>query len=142
MSNRRLDDPVLNKTVEANITVRSLYRDVSGVNVTLKVDDKVVAEGVIPFIPQDGVGSTRIRFNVTDHNITEDDFHKLEVFVDPYDTVMETDDFDNAGIWYNVVIGQTPESDLEINWRIVIFFVLVIVVALGIIAYRQRTQPI
>jgi hypothetical protein len=142
MSNRRLDDPVLNKTVEANITVRSLHRDARSVNVTLKVDDTVVAEGVIPYIPQDGVGSTRIRFNVTDHNITEDDFHKLEVFVDPYDTVKETDDFDNAGIWYNVVIGETPESEIEINWNIVIFFIVVILVALGIIAYRQKTQPI
>jgi hypothetical protein len=142
LTNRRLDDPVLNKTVEANITVKSLYKDAKGVNVTLKIDNNVVAEGVIPYIPQDGIGSTRIRFNITDYNITEDDFHKMEVFVDPYDTVKETDDFDNAGIWYNVVIGQTPESDLEINWRIVIFFILVIVIALGIIAYRQRTQPI
>jgi hypothetical protein len=142
LTNRRLEDPVMNKTIEANITVKSLHRDVKGVNVTLKIDDDVVAEGVIPYIPQDGTGYARIRFNVTDFNITEDDFHKFEVYVDPYDNVDETDDFDNAGIWYNIVIGQTPSSELEVNWRIVIFAVLVIVVALGIIAYRQRTQPI
>ncbi|MGA1819868.1 MAG: hypothetical protein ACMUHU_02545 [Thermoplasmatota archaeon] len=142
ITNRRLTDPVLNRTLEANITVRSLYRDASSVNVSLLVDDKVVAEGVIPYIPQNGLGHTRIRFNVTDYNITEDEFHTFIVQVDPYNDVKETDDLDNAGIWYNIVVGQTPESEIEVNWRIVIFAIIIIVVALGIIAYRQRTQPI
>jgi hypothetical protein len=142
LTNRRLDDPVLNRTVEANITVKSLERDARGVNVSLKIDGIVVAEGVIPYIPQDGTGYTRVRFNVTDFNITEDDFHNMEVFIDPYDDVDETNDFDNAGIWKNVVIGDTPEGGLDINWRIIIFALVVIVVSLAIIAYRQRTQPI
>ncbi|MGA1872190.1 MAG: STT3 domain-containing protein [Thermoplasmatota archaeon] len=142
LTNRRLTDPVLNRTLEANITVRSLYRDSRSVNVSLLIDDEVVAEGVIPYIPQDGLGHTRLRFNVTDWNITEDEFHTFIVQVDPYNDKKETDDFDNAGIWYNVVVGETPQSDLEVNWRIVVFAVLVLVVAVGIIAYRQRTQPI
>jgi hypothetical protein len=115
---------------------------VRGVNVSLKVDGDIVAEGVIPYIPQNGLGYTRVRFNVTDLNLTEDDFHTFEVFIDPYDDVSETDDFDNVGIWKNVVIGDTPESSTQINWRIVIFVAIVLVVSLGIIAYRQRTQPI
>ncbi|MBN1391153.1 MAG: glycosyltransferase family 39 protein [Candidatus Thermoplasmatota archaeon] len=142
ITNRRITDPILNRTLEANITVRSLYRDSHSINVSLMVDGELVADGVIPYIPQDGTGSTRVRFNITDFNITEDDFHSFEVLVDPYNTVKETDDFDNAGVWYNVVIGKTPESSLEVNWRIFVFAIIVILVALGIIAYRQRTQPI
>ncbi|MBN1539652.1 MAG: hypothetical protein JW939_05860, partial [Candidatus Thermoplasmatota archaeon] len=142
ITNRRLDDAVLNRTVEANITVRSLHRDAHSVNVSLMVDGDVVAEGIIPYIPQGGTGATRVRFNVTDHNITEDEFHTFEVLIDPYNTIKETDDFDNAGIWYNVVIGKTPQSTLEVNWRIVIFAIIVILVALGIVAYRQKSQPI
>jgi len=142
LTNRRLDDPVLNRTVEANITVKSLDRDARGVNVSLKIDGLVVAEGVIPYIPQDGTGHTRVRFNITEFNITEDDFHSLEVFIDPYDEVDETNDFDNAGIWKNVVIGDTPEGGIDVNWRIIIFVTVVLLVSLGIIAYRQKTQPI
>ncbi|MGA1848464.1 MAG: hypothetical protein ACMUHB_03900, partial [Thermoplasmatota archaeon] len=142
LTNRRLDDPLLNRTVEANVTVKSLDRDARGVNVSLKIDGIVVAEGVIPYIPQDGTAYTRIRFNITEFNITEDDFHNLEVFVDPYDDIDETNDFDNAGFWKNVVIGETPEGGLDINWRIVIFAFVVIFISLAIIAYRQRTQPI
>jgi hypothetical protein len=142
LSNRRLDDAVLNRTVEANITVRSLNRDASRVNVSLKIDGEIVAEGRIGYIPQNGVGSIRIRFNTTENNITENKFHTFEVVVDPYNNITETDDYDNVGIWYNVAVGDTPEDKVEINWRIVIFIVLILLIALGVIAYRQRNEPI
>jgi dolichyl-diphosphooligosaccharide--protein glycosyltransferase len=142
LSNRRLDDLVMNKTVDANITVRSIYKDASDVNVSLKIDGKVVAEGVIDYIPQGGEESVRISFNTTDSNITEDDFHTFEVVIDPYNTIKETDDYDNVGVWYNVVIGDTPSEDVEVNWRIVIFIAIVLLVTLGIIAYRQKNEPI
>jgi len=142
LSNRRLEDPILNRTVEANITVKSLGRDASKVNVSLKIDGKVVAEGMIPYIPQDGTGYVKVRFNTTENNITENDFHTFEVLIDPYNTIRETDDYDNVGVWYNVVVGQTPEANIEINWRIVIFVILVLIITLGVIAYKQRTEPI
>ncbi len=142
LSNRRLDDPTLDRTIEANITVRSLYKDASQVNVSLKVDGDVVAEGLIPYIPQDGTGSVRVRFNITEYNITEDAFHTFEVLINPYNTVEEKDIYDNVGIWYDVAVGETPEEKIEINWRIVIFIILIIVIALGVIAYRQKNEPI
>lgn len=142
LSNRRLEDPVMNRTVDANITVKSLYRDASNVNVSLKIDGEVVAEGVIDYIPQGGVGSVRVSFNTTENNITEDDFHTFEVVVDPYNRVRETDDYDNVGVWYNVVVGKTPSEDVEVNWRIVIFISLALLITLGVIAYRQKNEPI
>ena len=142
LTNRKLNDPVMNRTIEANISVMSKYNDANDVNVSLMVDGKTVAEGMISYIPQDGIASTRLRFNVSEYNITEDDFHSFEVLVDPYNTVDETEeDYDNFGYWDNVVIGEY-EHERKVNWRIVIFVSIVILVTVGIIAYRQRTEPI
>ncbi|MFO8050600.1 MAG: carboxypeptidase regulatory-like domain-containing protein [Thermoplasmatota archaeon] len=142
LTNRRLNDPVLNTTVEANITIRSQYRDVSNVNVSLLVDGKEVAYGYVAYVPQDSNAYTRLRFNVTDNNITVDDFHTFEVVIDPNREIDETDEYDNNGVWKNVVVGETPSGRTEVNWRIVIFVILVILIAVGVIAYRERSQPV
>ncbi len=142
LTNRRLTDQVLGKTIEANISVMSLNRDASNVKVALRVDNKLVGNGTILYIPQNGIASTKVQFDVAGLNISEDDFHTFEVFIDPDDTVRETDDFDNLGVWYNIVIGKTPEDQVEINWKIIIFIVLVVLGTLGVLAYRQRTNPI
>jgi asparagine N-glycosylation enzyme membrane subunit Stt3 len=142
LTNRRLTDPVLGKTIEANISVMSLSRDASNVKVALKVDNRLVGNGTILYIPQNGIASTKVQFDIDNLNISEDDFHTFEVFIDPDNTVRESDDFDNLGVWYNIVIGNTPEDQVEINWKIIIFIVLVVLGTLGIIAYRQRTNPI
>ncbi|MEA3559157.1 MAG: carboxypeptidase regulatory-like domain-containing protein [Candidatus Thermoplasmatota archaeon] len=142
LANRRLDDPTLNKTVEANITIKALYRDVSNVNVSLKIDGEIVAYGYIVHIPQGGIGHTKLRFNTTDNNISEDEFHTFEVEIDPGREIVETDPLDNVGVWKNVVIGQTPTGETEVNWRIVVFLILVLLVAVGVIAYRERSQPV
>ncbi|MGA1820915.1 MAG: STT3 domain-containing protein [Thermoplasmatota archaeon] len=141
LTNRKLTDPILNRTVEANITVGSQNRAASLVNVTLLVDGKRVADGIIPSIPQDGYGSTRLIFNITEFNLTEDDFHTFEVIVDPFNNIKESNENDNYGYWDNVVIGEY-ENEREINWRIVIFVVTIILITVGIIAYKQRTEPI
>ncbi|MFW3146970.1 MAG: STT3 domain-containing protein [Thermoplasmatota archaeon] len=142
LANRRLTDPLMGGSLEANITVKSLYRDISNVNVSLRIDGKEVAFGYVPHIPQDGTGYTKLRINLSENNISKDDFHTFEVVVDPGNEIRETDDLDNGGVWQNVVVGDTPQAEAEINWRIVIFLLIVVVVAIGIIAYRERTQPI
>jgi hypothetical protein len=141
LTNRKLDDAALNRTVEANITVMSQYRAVGKVNVTLFVDGLEIANGYIPFIPQDGTGNVRIRFNVTDLNITEDDYHSIQVSVDPQDLIDEENEFDNVDGWDNVVIGHVEDRSY-VNWRIVVFVAVVLLIAVAIIAYKQRTQPI
>jgi len=139
--NRKLTDETMKNDIDANITVKSLYRDSANVNVTLTIDGRVIGSSVIPYIPQGGIGNTRIRFNISEHNISRDRFHTFEVFVDPENRIEEVDEDDNGGIWTNVLIGNA-EEDIDINWRIVIFFVLVVLVSIAIIAYRQKNQPI
>ena len=141
LTNRKLDDPVLNRTIEANITVGSMHRASSAVNVTLFVNGREAAYGIIPSIPQDGYASTRLRFNVTDLNLTENDYHSIQVMVDAENRIRETNEYDNVAGWDNVVIGQIEEKTY-VNWRVVIFISLILLVAVGIIAYKRRTEPI
>lgn len=141
LTNRKLTDQVMNKTIEANITVGSRDRAASLINITLLVDGKMVADGFIPSIPQDGYSSTRLIFNITDYNLTEDDFHTFEVIVDPFNTVKESNENDNYGYYDNIVIGQY-EQEKTVNWKVVIFVVTIILITIGIIAYKQRTEPI
>ena len=80
-------------------------------------------------------------FNITDYNLTEDDFHTFEVIVDPFNTVKESNENDNYGYYDNIVIGQY-EQEKTVNWKVVIFVVTIILITIGIIAYKQRTEPI
>ncbi|MDG6225170.1 MAG: carboxypeptidase regulatory-like domain-containing protein [Candidatus Thermoplasmatota archaeon] len=141
LTNRKLDDPVLNRTIEANITVGSMHRASSAVNVTLFINGREAAYGIIPSIPQDGYASTKLRFNVTDLNLTENDYHSIQVMVDPENRIRESNEYDNVAGWDNVVIGHIEEKTY-VNWRIVVFITLILLIAVAIIAYKQRTEPI
>ncbi len=139
--NRKLTDPQMQGEIEANITVLAQGRDVADVNVSLWVDSELVGEAAIFRIAQGETAYTRIRFNLSQYNISENRFHTFQVVVDPYDTIMESNEGDNAGVWHDVLVGEI-EEETRVNWRIVIFVTLVLLVTLGILAYRQKTQPI
>ena len=141
LTNRKLTDPLMQGEIEANITVMAQGRDVSDVNVSLWVGHDLVGESTIFRIAQGETSYTRIRFNLSQYNISENKFHTFQVVVDPYDTIKESNEGDNAGVWDDVLVGEIKE-ETKVNWRIVIFVVLVILVTIGILAYRQKTQPI
>ena len=141
LTNRKLTDPLMQGEIEANITVLAQGRDVADVNISLWVDSNLVGEATIYRIAQGETDYTRIRFNLSQYNISENKFHTFQVVVDPSDTIVETNEGDNAGVWHDVLVGEIKE-ETKVNWRIVIFVVLVILVTIGILAYRQKTQPI
>jgi hypothetical protein len=129
-----------NMTVSA--TVRSANTDARNVPVSLYIDNELLANNTIDYIPEDSERNVTFDYGLlpAEAEALMGNHQKFEVVVNSNQTISESQPYNNA-LKISQLIGE-PETEEEFNWRPVYAALIVIIAMIVALVLYQRSKKI